>query len=217
MKRIVSALALALAIAAPAIAQTAAPPPAPAAPAAPEPARVVSAKTVIDKLWPLGTYRRLMDGTMSKYMDSMMDQMYDMKASDIDPTVKGADANQSLGAVAAKGDPHFRERMQISMKVMFDEMIPLFDKIEPTLRESMIKIYARKFTGQQLDDLGAFLATPSGQVYGREWMTSFMDPEIMTGMQSFLPEFLKAMPGIQKKVEAATAHLPPPPKPKGRR
>jgi len=181
-----------------------------------DPARLAAAKPVIDKLWPLGTYRRLMDGTMSKMVDGMMGQMFEMKAGDMLPpgTERDEAGDRTMGQVTETVDPHFRERMRISTDVMFREMLPLIDRIEPSIREAMVRIYARKFTTAQLSDLGTFLATPTGEAYSREWMQSFVDPEIMTGMQAFVPELMREMPAIMKKVEAATAHLPPPPKPK---
>lgn len=203
------ALTLALLGAAPALAQ------ATPAPSAADPAALATARTVIDKLWPVGTYRRLMDGTMSRMMDAMMDQMFQMRAADIvPPGTKGAEAvgDKSMGAIAAEVDPHFKERMRISTGVMFKEMIPIFDRLEPGMRDGLARIYARKFTAAQLADLDAFLGTPSGQVYGREWMLSFMDPEMVQSMQSATPEILKAMPQIMAKVAEATKHLPPPPK-----
>ncbi|MEG3088940.1 DUF2059 domain-containing protein [Sphingomonas sp. PB4P5] len=205
-----SALAL-LALATPLGAQT---PAAPAAPAQPDPARQAAAQRVINRLWPLGTYRRLMDGTMSQMVDTMMDQMYAMKTSDVDPTAKGEAGQQTMGKAIAAEDPYFRERMQLSTKAMFDAMLPLMDKIEPSVRDSMVTIYARKFSASELQAMEAFFATPAGQAYAREWLLSFMDPEIMKGMQAFAPEMMRAMPAIMKKVEAATAHLPPAPKKK---
>ena len=44
-----------------------------------DPARLAAARPVIDALWPLGTYRRIMQGTMSKMMDGMMNQMFAMR------------------------------------------------------------------------------------------------------------------------------------------
>jgi hypothetical protein len=201
---------LALAAAAPAVAQTA---PAPAA--AVDAAALNAARPVIDKLWPIGTYRRLMDGTMSKMMDAMMEQMFQMRAADlVPPGTKGADkvGNKSMAEIAAETDPHFRERMRISTNVMFQEIIPIFYRLEPQMRGSLAQIYANKFTVAQLNDLNAFLNTPTGQIYGREWMLSFMDPRMMTAMQSATPELVKAMPTIMRKVAEATKHLPPPPK-----
>lgn len=199
--------AIALSAATPLMAQTL---PAPGASEAPtEPARLAAAKPVIDKLWPLGTYRRMMDGTMSKMMDAILDSAMGMKASDI-----GKGGDELVGETAMKADPHFRERMKISMDTMMGEMIPLMEKIEPKVRESLSTIYARKFSAMQLKEMSTFFSTPTGSIYARESMTVYMDPEMIKAMQAFAPEMVAAMPAIIKKVEAATAHLPPLPKPK---
>ncbi len=206
-------LAAALMAPLPALAQQAPPS---AAPAAADPARAAAAKAVIDRLWPIGTYRRLMEGTMATMVDTIMDQMLAMKPSEILPATAtgklGGAQEKTMGAEIAAADPHFRERSRLTTKAMFDAMMPLMDKIEPNVRTSMATIYARKFTADELTAMNGFFATPAGQAYAREWMISFMDPEIVKGMQSFVPELMREMPGIMKKVEAATAHLPPAPK-----
>jgi hypothetical protein len=207
---------LALGIAAPAWSQTA-----PVAPVetAYDPARLAAAKPVVERLWPIGTYRRMMDGTMSKLMDSVMESMIGMKASDIvgsvDPSGKATEAlgNNSMAEVAMKADPNFRERTRIMMDTMTSGMIPIMEKIEPQVRENLTKIYARRFSAAQLADMSAFFGTPSGKAYAEQSMLVFMDPEMIQGMQAFVPELMKSMPGILKKAEEATKHLPPPPKP----
>jgi hypothetical protein len=188
---------------------------------APDPARLAAAKPVIEKLWPLGTYRRMMDGSMSKIMDSMMESMMGMKASDlagaaIDKSGKAAEVsgNSSMGELATKADPNFRERMKLTMDAMMSGMIPIMEKIEPQVVENLTKIYARRFSTVQLADMAAFFATPSGKAYAEQSMLVFMDPEMIQGMQAFVPELMKSMPDILKKAEEATKHLPPPPKPK---
>ena len=217
MKAVIGAMSLA--VSATALAQTApAPRVAPSSPVLPE--NLAAARPVIDKLWPLGTYRRLIEGTMNQVMDAMMDQMMGMRGRDMVPEgMAGSDkakaeaGDKSLGELAAEKDPYFRERTRRMTAVMSKEMIPLIEKAEPSVRESMVRIYARKFTPAQLNELSTFLSTPTGQAYSREWLTSFMDPEIVRGMQSFMPDLMKAMPGIMAKVQEATKDLPPPPKP----
>jgi Uncharacterized protein conserved in bacteria (DUF2059) len=210
---------LALGIAAPALAQQAPSTNSTVAENAPDPSSIAAAKPVIDKLWPLGTYRRMMDGSMSKIMDSMIESMMGMKASDIvgpmDKSGKAAETvgGSSMGEVAAKADPNFRERMKLTMDAMMSGMIPIMEKIEPQVVENLTKIYARRFSTAQLADMAAFFATPSGKAYAEQSMLVFMDPEMIQGMQAFVPELMKSMPDIMKKAEAATKHLPPPPKP----
>jgi len=184
-----------------------------------DPQRAASARLVVERLWPLGTYRRMMDGTMSKMVDAMMTQMMGMRAADIADA--GGEAgkkaaaeagDQTLGEVTAKADPAFRERMKITMNTMTREMIPIMEKIEPVVRNNLTSIYARKYTAAELGDMARFFATPSGSAYARDAMLVFVEPEMVQGMTAFTPELMRAMPGIIKKIEAATAHLPPVPK-----
>lgn len=182
-------------------------------------ARIAAARPVIDRLWPLGTYRRMMDGTMSKLMDAMMSQMMGMRAADMVGSAGEAGkkaateaGERTLGEMAATADPAFRERMKITMDTMMHEMIPIMEKIEPTVRNNLTSIYARKYSVTELGDMARFFATPSGQAYASNAMLVFVEPEMIQGMTAFTPELLKAMPNIMKKVEAATAHLPPVPK-----
>jgi hypothetical protein len=176
------------------------------------------ARAVVEQVWPLGTYRRMMTGSLSKMVDGMMDSMIDMPAADIaravDPSGKAAEAagSDSIGQIAAKADPHFRERTKITMNVMMAEMTPILERLEPRVRQSLVTIYARSFSVQELTDMQAFFATPSGKAYAEKSMLLMVEPEIMQGMQAFTPELLQAMPAIMKKIESATAHLPPPPK-----
>lgn len=213
MRRLVAIFALAIAMPTIGLAQAPASSTDTASPL--EPARLAAAKPVIDRLWPLGTYRRLMDGTMSKMVDGVMDQMFQMRATDMVPDKdKAGTAGKTMGEIAQSRDPDFRERMRITTDVMFKEMMPMFDRVEPSIRDAMTKIYARKFTADQLGELDRFFQTPTGAIYAREWMAAYMDPEMLKGMQAFMPEMMKAMPAIMAKVEAATKHLPPAPKPK---
>ncbi len=181
-------------------------------------ARTAAAVRVIDRLWPVGTYRRMMDGTLTQVMDKMMESMLGMRASDMmppDAAAKGG-SDKTMLELAEKEDPHFRERFKITMDVMMREMLPVIEKIEPSVRESMTHIYARDYTEAQLADLDRFLASPTGTEFGKRWMMSFVDPEMTGATQKMMPELIRTMPEIMKKVEAATAHLPPPPKRKDR-
>lgn len=203
-------------------AQTAAPVPATSpttakqAPATPPSAdRIAAARPVIDRLWPLGTYRRIMTDSLSDITIMMTQSAMGMKLGDIAPSadIAAADKGKTLSEIMEKSDPQFRERMRIMAQVMNEEMIPLMDKVEPSIRTALTTIYARRYTTAQLRDLDQFLATPTGKLYAENWITSFYDPEIMTSMQNFMPDLMKAMPAIMKKVEARTAHLKPIPAP----
>jgi hypothetical protein len=202
----------ALAAAAPAAAQVA-PPPAPGAVApAIDPERLALARETAKAVWPDGTYARLLNGgALEGFMSSMMD----MKFGDFVPPEKlgkaDADvANLTFRDMMRKEDPAFEERMRIINRVTMAELVPIFTKYEPELREGIARAYAAKFTAPELTDINRFFATPAGRAYAAESMSAMMSPEVMTRMMKAIPDFIEAMPRIGDKIQKATAHLPQP-------
>lgn len=211
-KMILLTAAVAAVSGAPLAAQTA-PAPVPAtAPA--DPARRAAALPVIDQIWPLGTYERIMRAAMDQVMSVTMANMYDMPidefAKAIDPKAPVAPSGKTFRQILAEDDPYFEERMRRTMKVMTDEMVALMTEVEPDVRAALADSYARRFTVAQLGELHAFFATPTGQIYARESMLLMLGPDMMKAMQAFIPRMMQRMPSILQKVEAATKDLPPP-------
>lgn len=220
MKMIVTKLGLgvglALAMPGVAAAQTA---PAPVAVLpAPDPARLAGARLVIEQIWPLGTYQRMMDAAFEEVVNTMFAGMYDVPVSSF-AGMAGVDETEAARLAGGKtmrdlmleADPHFEERMQITMRVMGKEMTPLMTEMEPGIRDSLAVTYARRFTAAQLADLHSFFETPSGKFYASESMMLMMSPEVMKAMQAFMPKLIEHMPAIMGKVQEATRHLPPVP------
>ena len=182
----------------------------------PDAARVAAARPVVDKIFPVGTYRRMMNGTLSKMMDSMMDGVMKMPIVQFAriggvPEEKLAGLDEaSMDQISAIIDPNFRQRTKLGMDAMLGSMVDMMDGFEPKVRDALTRAYARKFDGKQLGELAAFFKTPTGDLYARESMMMFMDPEIMGEMQALMPEMMKKMPEMAAKAEAATKSLPPP-------
>ncbi|MDT8760611.1 hypothetical protein MZO42_18065 [Sphingomonas psychrotolerans] len=202
-KALGAAFTLAFAVPGAAIAQTAAPT------ATPDAARLTIADKVVAKLVPQGTYLRMMRDNFPKMMDAMIGQMSGLTAADLGEKDK---SGKSVAQLAAEKDPAFRERMTIMTRVMGEELGMLMDRLEPRVRVALGKAFARRFTLQQLTDLDAFFATPSGAAFAKDYLLTFMDPEMIQEMSAFTPEMMRAMPAIMQRVEKETAHLPPPPK-----
>lgn len=177
--------------------------------AAPDPARLAVAQKVVAKLVPQGVYLRMMRDAYPQMMEAMIAQMSGISAEQLGEEGKG----KTLEQAAAEKDPAFRERMKIMTRVMGEEMGKLMDKLEPRVRAALGKSFARRFTLQQLNDLDGFFATPSGTAFAKDYLLTFMDPEMMQEMSAAAPEMMRAMPAIMERVEKETAHLPPAPKP----
>lgn len=179
-----------------------------------DPVRQKLADTMADKIIPPGSYQKMMKDMSAQLTDSIIAQTLGMDASTF-AMVKEGDAapagGKTLGELAAEADPNFKERMDIMMRVTFDEMGKLMSAMEPAARGALANVYARKYTSKQLTDMNGFFATPSGSTFAADFMSTFTDKEMMTAMMGQMPKIMEAMPEIMKKVEAATAHLPPPP------
>ncbi|WP_108811400.1 DUF2059 domain-containing protein [Sphingorhabdus sp. Alg231-15] len=180
-----------------------------------DPVRLEAAKKTVDYLFPLGTYERMMKGTMDQMMSQMMASMGNMRMGDLAGAggVSRGDIPDGLGdktlaEMATEMDPHYQERTQISTKVIMDEMVDLMIGMEPAVRGALTNIYARKFSVGQLTEMNGFFATDTGSAFARDYMMVFVDPEMMQSMMTMVPEMMQAMPEIMKKVEEATAHLP---------
>ncbi len=208
--------ATALAFAAPALAAPAAQPaPAPAVDALTDAARLAAAQSVANTVFPDGTYKRIMGTAMSKLMDGMLGSMMKMPVRDV-AAMTGLSRDRlsqlsdgSMTEVAAIIDPHFRDRTKLMMDTMFASMGDLMSQFEPKLRAALTRSFARKFDLQELTAISGFFATPTGGKFAADYMTMFMEPEIMGEMQGMMPEMMKKMPELIGPAIKAAEQLPP--------
>lgn len=183
----------------------------PAGPA-PDPARLVLARTTVETLWPNGTYGRMME----QVMGGLYDRAMAMKLSDFDKTAakdtKGGNA-LTLHDSIVKDDPYFDRRVAIIRRVMTEEMKSLSAIVEPRLRDGLARAAARRFDAKQLTDINSFFATDSGRTLGANLMSIWIDPDTMRGMLLSAPDVIAAMPQVMARIDQETASLP---KPKGK-
>jgi hypothetical protein len=204
-------IALTLTAASPAIAQTNAP----VATTAPGMTTGTPlASEIAGKLFPDGTYRKMLGPAMTKMLSGMTDSMTTMP---IGPLLKsfGLPEEQAtkldtstLGEIMAVTDPHYRERMSRGMDAMFSAMIPMFEKLEPDLRAGLSVSLDNRFSPAELNDLKTFFATPTGSSFASQQMMLFMDPAVMGRMQTAMPKVMEAMPKMIAAMTEATKDLP---------
>lgn len=178
--------------------------------AAIDPARLAAAQKTVAALVPEGVYARMMRDQFPAMMDAMTAQMMGMSPAEFGGE---AEDGKTMKQAMAEKDPAFEERMKISSRVMAQELGGIMGRMEPRVRAGLSRAFARKFTVQQLGDMNTFFATPSGKAFADEYLLLFADPEMTREMTAMAPELMKAMPEMVKKMEVATAHLPPPPEP----
>jgi hypothetical protein len=203
-----------LAAAQPAMAEPPNKPVATASTAQAEPAidahRLALGRQIAGAFFPDGTIQKMMS-QMSGVQSGMMKGMFDKTPKDLG-VAEGKDSDKTLGQLVREKDPYFEERMTITNKVMMEEMGNVMGELEPQIRESIARIYAKRFTLAELNDIATFFRSPSGKAYGERLMPMMSDPEYVNTISAMMPKIMQAMPGIMEKVKKATANLPPPPK-----
>lgn len=178
--------------------------------------RMAAAHTAIDYIFPLGTYEKMMGATMDKMMDSIMDSVMAMPLKDLagagglDADKLNAMSSASLAQIMEIYDPAYKDRMRLTTRSMMDEMTGMMSEFEPEIRDGLARAYADKYTLEQLGEMNAFFATPTGKLYAENAFLMFMDPQVMAKMQAFMPRMMQQMPAIIEKAQVATADLPPP-------
>ncbi|MFC0205600.1 DUF2059 domain-containing protein [Novosphingobium soli] len=178
-----------------------------------DPARLEAARQTVDFVFPSGTYARIMGATMDKMMDAILDSTMQMPLKDL-AGVSGVEADTigegSLAEIMEIYDPAYKERMRVSTRVMMGEMGTLMTKFEPDIRDGLASAYAKRFDTAQLSELNRFFATPTGRAYAADSYIVMMSPEVMSKMQTMMPQMMQAMPAIVEKMKLATAKLPAP-------
>jgi hypothetical protein len=200
--------ALSIGLAAPALAQQ--PPAAPAAAAA-DPARLAAAERLVTLVMPAEAMQRM----LSQGIPGMAAAVMDMSAEDLGmpatPGLSEADRHRSLTELASTRDPHFRERMQISMRVSTEVMAEMMREIEPAMVRAYASYFARRFTLAELNELIGVFSTPTARKYTEAMFGMAEDPAFTEVMRSMMPQMMEAGARLEERTRAATAHLPPPP------
>jgi hypothetical protein len=197
---------------APVIIQTIVTPPT----AATDPDRLAKATRIAAALLPVGTYRKMMSGTMDQMMKGAVDQALDMpmrdmaRAANLSPEQLAKVGPGTARQIAAIMDPAFRQRMDLGLKAMMGIMVDMMAKYEPSARDGLAEAYGARFTSAQLDDLERFFATPTGNAYAAQSMLVYTDPAVISRMQAMIPAMMKQMPDMLGAMAKATAGLPPP-------
>ena len=183
----------------------------------PDPARLALARTSVTAMWPEGAYGKLMTG----FMGGIFDRVMQLKKSDLAslaPKAGKASASAtmkdlSLHDQAAAKDPYFDQRMAAMREAASDEFGKISAIVDPRIRDGLARSMARRFDAQQLTDINAFFATPSGRALAGQSMQLWVDPDMMRSLFSAMPEMMKLMPDIMQKMKAANDRFPKPPVP----
>lgn len=188
--------AAALAASTPLLAQPPTPPAAPPASAraaeAIDPARLAAAERMVDAAMP-------------------RDWLATAFAGQAEEEAERAATQAAQDAEAIARDPHHVERTRLTERASAAEMAKIFAELEPELRSMFARAFARHMGAVELERTAAFYASPIGQRLLEQSLamsTSAEETERM--VQALQPALIALLPGLDQRLAAATAHLPPP-------
>nr|WP_294813431.1 DUF2059 domain-containing protein [uncultured Sphingomonas sp.] len=175
LRLLAGALVLVLTPIAPAAAQSA-----PVA-AAPDAARLAAAQALIEQIMPAD--RR----------DAMIEQMVRPMIAN----AREAMANAPMFADMARDNPKLASAMNGFMDEEFERSIATTKAAMPALFDAMARAYARRFTLDQMRDIGDFFKTPSGRLYVETAPTIMSDPDVMAAQRAMMTQ---TMSGMQERM-----------------
>ena len=183
----------------------------------PDPERLAAAERVVNRIWPLGTLRRVTESTVDSTVAMVAGVGEGMATTEWAATDDSKEARRARheertgrplsGTTEGDGAGVMRssEDVAAEMRRMNEVMLPIFERIEPPIRMALARIYARRYSLAELGELDAFFATPTGARYAADSMTLMNDPEMVQAMASVVGELLTAVPAAMMGLDAQAA------------
>ena len=177
-------------------------------------ARVPAAQSVVLKLFPEGTYAKMMNETLAPMMDGIMGNIVGtpaialMELTGLPPSALSELDEANLTEALALLDPNAAERNAEIGRVTIEMVSGIVAKIEPSYRAGLARAYAVRFTEAELADLDAYFATPVGSKYAAESFLIFADPQVMSAMNEMMPAMMESMPAMMGDIGALAEKYP---------
>ena len=177
-------------------------------------ARVPMAQQVVLKLFPEGTYSKMMEETMAPMMDGLLGSIAGSPAvtllelTGLPPSQLNAVDEANQAEAVALLDPNASARNAEIGDTMMTLITDTVEQIEPSYRSGLARAYAVRFTEAELTDLDTYFATPVGQKYAAESFLIFADPQVMSSMNEMMPAVMEAMPAMMGDIGGIAEKYP---------
>ncbi|MEM6826609.1 MAG: DUF2059 domain-containing protein [Pseudomonadota bacterium] len=177
-------------------------------------ARVPMAQQVVLKLFPEGTYSKMMEETMAPMMDGLLGSIAGSPAvtllelTGLPPSQLNAVDEANQAEAVALLDPNASARNAEIGDTMMTLITDTVVQIEPSYRSGLARAYAVRFTEAELTDLDTYFATPVGQKYAAESFLIFADPQVMSSMNEMMPAVMEAMPAMMGDIGGIAEKYP---------
>ena len=155
-------------------------------------ARLPAAQKVVGTMMPEGFYGKMMGDMMDKIVRPMMSMLtapefvLESRLEVDEEAIDALDESEQV-EIMTMLDPAFEQRVDAIVDVLVGKMQGMFVTMEDPMRDGLSKAYAVRFDDTQLADIAAFFATPTGNVYAKESMALFADPQVMQASMQAVP------------------------------
>lgn len=178
------------------------------------PAQLALAQQTTTALVPPGSLAKMIDNMYGKFFKGLMGELGGM--SDLMLSIKtGVESEKiealdekSKAAIADMFDPQRAQREEQMTNVIKPLITEALGDLEGPMRNGMAYAYARKFSAEQLGEMNAFFATPTGKAYADEWMALQADPEVMLAMVKAVPPLINKFMDRGPEIEGKLKDLP---------
>lgn len=180
-------------------------------------ARMPQARLVVDKIFPAGTYAKMMKDQFKPMMNGLMGQMLDtVQIGDLSDLtglyfddLEAIDESKQTDAMAIL-DPARRERLAAINDLVIEGVTQTINRVEPAYRDGLVQAYAARFSAVELADISAFFATPTGGHYAAQSLLIYSDPQVMAATKKVLPEMMAMGLAITEQAAAQTGKFSQP-------
>lgn len=172
------------------------------------------AQSVVLKLFPEGTYAKMMNETLAPMFDQMFTSMgmtpglMLVELTGLPPSAMTEVDEADLQAAVDLLDPNASQRNGEIAKMTLDLITGIVVEIEPSYRAGLARAFAVRFSAEELADLDAYFATPVGSKYASESFLIYADPQVMSAMNEMMPKMMEAMPSMIGSIGEIAAKYP---------
>ncbi len=169
-------------------------------------ARVPAAMLVVAKLFPEGTYAKMMDETMRPMFEGMFGGMMGGpgialgQLTGLSPSQLANVEQDKLVEALQLLDPQAEERNRAVGEMTINIISDVVVEIEPAYRAGLARAYAIRFTEEELTELSTYFATPVGSKYAAESFLVFADPQVMSTMNEMMPTVMEKLPDMMGSI-----------------
>ncbi len=177
-------------------------------------ARMPEAMRVVAKLFPEGTYAKMMDETMKPMFDGIMGGMGGSPAlilsglTGIDPITLNQNDKEDLQQALDLLDPQADARNKAISEMTLSLITDVVADIEPSYRAGLARAYAVRFSAEELVGLDAFFSTELGGKYAAESFLIYADPQVMSAMNEMMPAMMEKLPEMMGGIVTLVEEYP---------